>query len=178
MAPFIQKTVYSDPMVDYLNYAADIRGRIINNVAEMERGIDDYICRHFCATIEKRNELMEVVISNKHTTFSAKADIARCILERSGDATKEEAKKIWRHLTENIANKRNMIAHYTLDTSIGSINKFKKDKRIIYLLKYSNIKTVEAFSKTDAKNLLELIFNVKQYFWGLKASKYQKSLTK
>ena len=176
MAPFIQKKVYSDPRVDYLNYAADIRGRIINNVAEMEREMDDYICRHFCATIEKRNELMEVVISSKHTTFSAKADIARCILERSGDATKEEAKKIWRNLTENIANKRNMIAHYTLDSSIGSINKFKEDKNTIYLIKYSNIKTIETFSKADAKKLLELIFSVKQYFWGLKAAKYQKSL--
>lgn len=175
MAPFIQKTVYSDPPSDYRNYAIDVRGRILNDVAEMEREIDDYICRYFCSITKKRNELMEIIIATKHLTFSAKADILRCILERRKDATKEEAKKIWRHLMETIAPQRNMIAHYTLDTSIGSINKFKTDsQKTIYFLKYANTKTVEPFTKKDVISLSELIFQVKQFIWSLKAMRFQK----
>ena len=100
MPPFIQKTVYSDPRVDYLNYAADLRGRIINSVAEMERMIDSYIADHFCHYRKRGIELIEVIISTKHLTYQSKAEILRFILERRGDATTQEAKKIWQILME------------------------------------------------------------------------------
>jgi len=177
MAPFIQKTVYSDLPSDYRNYAIEVRGAILNDIAEMEREIDDYICRYFCSITKKRNELMEVIIATKHLTFASKADILRCILERRKDTTKAEATKIWRHLMETIAPKRNMIAHYKLDTSIGPISSFQTDtQKTIYFLKYANTKTIETFTKKDFLSLLQLVFNVKQFITGLKAKRFQKSL--
>lgn len=179
MSPFIQKTIYSDPPSDYRNYAIDVRGRILNDIAEMEREIDDYICRYFCSITKKRNELMEIIIATKHLTFSAKADIIRCILEKRKDATKKEATKMLNHLMQTIAPKRNMIAHCKLDTSIGCINKFKTDsQKTIYFLKYANQKSSEPFTKKDVMSLSELIFQVKQFIWGLTAQRYQKSRAK
>lgn len=67
-----------------------------------------------------------------------------------------------------------MIAHYTLDTSITSLEKFEKDKETIYLLKYANVKTVEPFSKNDMITLIDLITNVNGFFLMLKAPKYNK----
>jgi len=39
--PFVQKTIYSDPSVDYHNYAVDVRGTVINAVAEMEEAMEN-----------------------------------------------------------------------------------------------------------------------------------------
>lgn len=170
MAPFIQKTVYSEPMVDYLNYAHDLRGRLINGVAEMEREVDDYIAKHFCPTIEKRAELMEVIIATKHLTFASKAEIVKCLLKKTGDATVEEANKIYTHLSNKIAPQRNIIAHNTLDISSTILKNFQTDKqKTIYFLKYSNTKTSEPFTKKDALHFMELCFQIKQFFGGLKS---------
>ena len=179
MASFIQRTIYSDPPSDYRNYAIDVRGRILNDVAEMEREIDDYICRYFCSITNKRNELMEIIIATKHLTFNAKADIIRCILEKRKDASKKEATKMLNHLMQTISPKRNMIAHCKLDTSIGCINKFKTDpQKTIYFLKYANTKTSEPFTKKDVMALSEIIFQVKQFIWGLTAQRYEKRRVK
>src|SRR6478672_13483348 len=101
--PFLNARKYSDPSVDYQHYAADLRGKIINEVAEMERVIDDYICSHFCHSKDKKSELMEVIIATKHLTFQSKAEIAKCLLERRQDATKKEANKIYSALNDKIA---------------------------------------------------------------------------
>jgi hypothetical protein len=75
--PFVQVTRYSEPTVDYRDYAHDMRGRIINSIAEMEQRIDAYICEYFCDNREKRTELSEIIISTRHLTFGSKADILR-----------------------------------------------------------------------------------------------------
>ena len=166
--PYLKEKRYNNPMVNYLDYAHDLRGRLINGVAEMEREIDDYIAKYFCHTKEKRAELMEVIVATKHLTFIAKADITKCLLIKSGDATVKEANKIHQHLSQTIAKQRNLIAHNSLDTSNGAINNFETDKqKTIYFLKYANVKTSEPFTKEDAITLLDLTFNIKQFFFGL-----------
>lgn len=167
--PFVTVTRYSDPRVDYLDYANDLRGRLINGITEMEREIDDYIAKYFCHSKDKRVELMEVVIATKHLTFLAKAEIVKCLLVKSGDATTKEANKIFTNLSQKIAKQRNIIAHNTVEISGKIINDFKTDKlKTVYFLKYANTKVLEPFTKNDAKALLELAFSIKQYFWGLK----------
>lgn len=165
---------YIDPLVDYLNYAADMRGRIINQVAEMERMIDAYICEHFCHSIEKRNELMEVVIATKHITFQAKAEIVQCLLKKTEDATIFEANKIYTALVNKIAYKRNMIAHFTLDTSRPSLILFKNDKQTIHFLKYANTRTRVPFNKKDSIELGQLILAIKAFFLEIKYKRRKK----
>ncbi len=122
----------------------------------------------------KKNELKEVIIATKHITFSAKADIIRCLLERRQDVTKQEAKKIHTTLIERIGNKRNMVAHYALDNSMTAINRFEQENGTISLLKYSNIKTVQLFTKKDFTDLLSLILAVRHFFIKFKSDRFQK----
>lgn len=162
--PFVQKTVYSDPPSDYRNYAIDVRGRLINDICEMERAMDRYIAEHFCNTKEKVTELMEAIVCTKFLSFQAKSEIVQKILEKRNDATKDEARQVYTHLVGTIANQRNMLAHYSLDTSMAGLKKFQKEPGTISLLKYLHTKSVEYFTKKDAKKLSELIFNTKQFF--------------
>lgn len=166
--PFIKKTVYSDPSVDYLDYAHDLRGRIINGISEMERAIDTYISRHFCDSKGKATELAEILISTSHLTFKSKADIAKHLLIKRGDATNSEAKKIHTHLVDNIAKNRNIIAHNTLLHTASVLKAFKTDKlKTVYFVKFSNEKKEIAFNQKDALKLLKLAFAIKLYFNGL-----------
>jgi len=166
--PFIKKTVYSDPSVDYLNYAHDLRGRVINQISEMERAIDTYISRHFCDSKGKATELAEIIISTSHLTFKSKADIAKYLLIKRGDATKAVANKIHNHLVDNIAKNRNIIAHNTLLHTASVLRSFKTDKlKTVYFVKFSNEKKEIAFTQTDAQKLLKLSFSIKLYFNGL-----------
>lgn len=155
--PFVQVTRYSDPRVDYLDHAHDVRGRIINSIAEMEQRIDAYIAEHFCHIREKRNELMEVIISTKHLTFQGKAEILKCLLERNGHTTKGEAKKVYGHLVNTIAAKRNVLAHCSLHTSAAILKNFKTDKeKTVFFLKYLNTKKVVPFGKKEVIEMIEL----------------------
>lgn len=176
MAPFIQKTVYSEPMHDYLAYASDMRGRIINAVAEMERTIDDYICGYFCRSPKKRTELMEVIIANTHVGLRAKVEILRYVLKKKKQAKPEEITHFCdKVLKKQIVDKRNMMAHNPLDTSRKSINKFIQDKSTIHVIRYDNMKKLMHYNKKDASDLLMLIFTVKQFFENLKIKKPKKS---
>ena len=175
MAALIQKTVYSEPMHDYIEYASSIRGSIINAVAEMERTIDDYICGYFCRPAKKRSELMEVILSNTHVGFRSKIEILRYVLKKKKQAKPEEITYFCdKVLKKKIVDKRNMMAHNPLDTSRASINKFLQDKSTIHVIQYANIKKVKAYTKKETGDLLMLIFTVKQFFENLKIKKPKK----
>lgn len=174
MATAIQKTVYSNPSIDYLNHAHDVRGRIINCIAEMEQRIDAYISEYFCANRDKRNELIEVIISTKHLTFQSKAEILQCLLERNGHTTKGEAKKIYGHLVNTIAAKRNVLAHCSLHISAGVVKDFKNDKeKTVYFLKYLNTKKVVAFGKKEVVEMIELTGSVSGLLLMTKSPHYK-----
>lgn len=171
--PFVKKTVYSEPSHDYIAYAADARGRSINAIADMERVIDEYICTHFCSTIEKREELMDVVMSTKHITYQAKIDILRHLLEKREDVTKAQATKIHDRLTKEIGKQRNIIAHCPIDTSRSSIKKFEADKNTIYLIRHYNGKSVIPFGRKEVIEILELTQSIKAFFISVKAGKHK-----
>ncbi len=174
--PFITKTVYSEPSVDYMAYSVDLRGRVLHYVAEMERMIDDYICSHFCYHLKRKAELMEILVSTKHLTYQAKVDILKYLLLKRKDVTKKVANKIHEVLTKKIGAKRNMIAHCVLDSTITSINKFKTDPKTVYFTKYAYIKKTEPFGKKDYMDLLALISAVKSYLMELKGKRIKRKL--
>lgn len=155
--PFVQVTRYSDIRVDYLDHAHDVRGRIINSIAEMEQSIDRYIAGYFCNNNEKRNELIDVIISTKHLTFQSKAEILQHLLEKNGHVTKSEGKKLYGHLVNTIASKRNILAHCSLHSSVKILKDFQNDKeKTIFFLKYLNTKKVIPFAKKDVIEIIEL----------------------
>ena len=123
----------------------------------MEQRIDAYIGEYFCNSREKRNELLEVIISTKHLTFQAKAEILQCLLERNGHATKGEAKKVYNHLVNTIAAKSNVLAHCSLHISVSVLRDFKNDKeKTVFFLKYLNTKKVVPFGKKEVVAMIEL----------------------
>lgn len=144
---------------EYLTYAHDTRGRIINSIAEMEQRIDWYIADHFCSDLKKRTELMEVIISTKHLTFNSKAEIIEFLLKRKGHASGKEAEQIRSHFRK-IGDKRNVLAHCSLDTSLTAIRKFEKDKETVSFIKYLHTKQPVYFGKKDIVELLELTNNI------------------
>ncbi len=163
--PFKEVRQYSTPYLDYLHYANDLRGSLITSVAEMERAMDVFICKHFCSSLHKQQELMEVIIATKHLTFNAKADIAKHLLVKKEELTKTQSNKFYNTLLENIAAKRNIIAHNTLDTSNKAITNFQTDKdKTIYFIKYSNEKISFPFTKQDAINLGRTALAAKHVF--------------
>ncbi len=161
--PFIQKTVYSEPTVDYHHYACNLRGSVLHYVSEIERMIDDYICSHFCYNLKKRAELMEIIVATKYMTYQAKVDILKHLLLKRKDVTLKEANKIHEVLTKKIGSKRNMIAHAALDSSMTSIVKFRTDPETVYFTKYAYTKSTVPFGKKDFLELLQLISGVKAY---------------
>jgi hypothetical protein len=152
---------YND-RIEYLNHAHDVRGRIINAIAEMEQIIDWYIADHFCSKLEKRRELMDVIISTKHLTFQAKAEIIKCLVERNGHTTKKEANKMYDALVSKIAANRNVLAHCSLHDTVSIIKGFKDDKeKTVYFLKYLNDKKVIPFGKKEVREILDLTMSVR-----------------
>jgi len=160
-------TRYSSPLSDYTNYAARIRGMIINEMAQMEQMLDTYICKHFCHSIEKREELREVIISSKYMTYGAKCDILKCLLERNGDTSKKEAREIHALLKFKIGETRNMIAHCILDTSHVALDSFMTYKNTIYFHKYENTKKTIRFTGKEALKLGQDILAARNFLMGL-----------
>jgi len=163
-----QKKVFSNPAVDYYRYAAQMRGSLINSISEMERLMDKYIVKYFCTSIEKRNELMEIIVSTKHLTFEAKSDIIRCLLVKTGEMTQKKANQIYARLNEDIAAKRNIIAHCTLDENLPRSQSFINDPdKTIYFIKYYNSKTPIPFTRKDFQKLSSIILAVHNLFMKL-----------
>ena len=176
--PFIQKTIYSDWLIDYLNYGAELRGILINSVAEMEEEMDNYIAKHFCYNSKRRTELREIIISTKHLTFQAKADIYKSLLVRRKDLTIKEANQLYDKMVNKIAADRNIIAHAILDTSHTALNRFHADKRTVTFIKFSNGKHPTVYDNERMLALLDLIHSVKSLPLLIKSEKHIKKLVK
>ena len=82
----------------YAYHASQVRGVIINEIILLERLMDEYISEYFCVDIDKRMELMDIIVSTKRITFESKSQILRTILERRKHASKTEATKFFNEI--------------------------------------------------------------------------------
>src|SRR5258708_5064220 len=108
------------------DFATSVRGMIVSQTVVTERVIDIYISYHFCDTKTKRNRLMDLVLSNERMTFEGKKQVFKVLTEKYDNVFVHKYPSIFRDLDE-IMVKRNIYAHYLLDTSPAIINKFKMD---------------------------------------------------
>lgn len=118
--------------LDYLEYAAFTRGIFIQETIQLERCIDEYICRHFCKDDDRKSELLECVMATKRITFDSKLDVARFIIEKHNKEfaiLNPQYHKEIRSLIEH----RNIFAHYLLDTSEGVMKEIKSKKDIVFI---------------------------------------------
>ena len=68
----LDKRVREEELHEYMFLADRMRGAIISHTVLLERNMDLFICKYFCATDEKVFELMELAISER-MGFSEKA---------------------------------------------------------------------------------------------------------
>jgi len=104
-------------------------------------------------------DLVEMVFATKRITFDYKREILSGILNKYyPPLTTIKDEKTLCNKIKDIAEKRNIFAHYPLSVDETSI-KFFKENRTMFFLKYNNSQTKEKFTKSDIEKLiLEISF--------------------
>lgn len=122
-----------------LEYAIDVRGRIITATVILESTMDMFLASHFCKSDSaKAIEILETIFATRKFTFENKNDTICQILERniSYGLNKADIVKLSKAF-KNISKERNIVAHCKVDISIESIDMFLK-KNILNFIKYAN----------------------------------------
>ena len=131
-----------------------IRGLVINDSIFLERSVDRVIANHYCDNEEKRNELLEWLLSTDRIIFSNKVQLFRLILERHNKEFIKKHPDIFKDII-SVIEERNILAHYQLDTSAEGINKIDENKFV--LLKYKTSPEEIVFDRYRKDKILKLI---------------------
>lgn len=120
------------------HYNSDrIRGSIIAWTINLERAMDNYICRYFLEDKKKRFELMELFVSDR-MQFKDKADALVQIVSKNcmkeGKVFKKEYPRMAKEL-EEIAKTRNIFAH---NMTVPNPHHLAMDKYAIILFKFKD----------------------------------------
>ena len=92
------------------------RGQLINDLIYLERLIDEAVSRHFCADLEKKKELIELMLSNERIGFYNKVQIFEYIFKTHRPEFVKANPNIFSDI-KKLIDERNIVAHYLLDTS-------------------------------------------------------------
>lgn len=145
-----------DPIAVYVYHASQTRGVLINQVILLERLMDKYISEYFCNIPDKATELMDMILATKRITFDSKAQVFRTILDNLYPDKKKENSAIAKNL-QFIAEERNMLAHYFLDTSPDILSNFSEENGAFTLLKIEKTRTREIFSFNRIRKIGDLV---------------------
>ena len=144
--------VFKNPNTIYVYQASQTRGVLINQVILLERLMDSYICEYFCKEDAKAVELMDTIISTRRITFESKSQVLRTLLDRvNPNADKENS--ILAKDFQFIADERNKLAHYFLDTSQEAIKRFTEPPHAFTLLKFEKVRTPEIYDVERIKKI-------------------------
>ncbi len=147
---------------NYTAQASQIRGVLINHIILLERLMDSYISKYFCQTEEKATELMDLIISTKRITFESKAQVFKTILDKVLPERKNDNQKLAKDF-QFIAGERNMLAHYFLDITQPSVDRYKTDGSTITSLKIEKTRTSEIFDFERVKKLGDIVDSYNTY---------------
>lgn len=119
--------------------SAKFRGQVLETTVILEWIMDSYIAFYF---VDKKNEskVEEIItlILAPRVTYNAKCEIFAHIVDIKHPQFKVANPKYVKDL-QNIAEHRNVFAHYPMQISEESIEKFKADGTIGYV-KFKNVK--------------------------------------
>lgn len=105
--------VSEEELEEFLTNADRMRGAVISHTIVLERNMDMFICKYFCADQDKMFELMELVVSER-MEFSKKAQVFVQILKKQCERNKKQFEKEYPKMNkdfEEIAKARNVFAH-------------------------------------------------------------------
>ena len=133
----------------------DLRGAIINDVIFLERVIDDFIANYFCSDPVKRDELMELVLTNERYSLSSKIEVMVRIIKLHYKEFFNQYPNIKGEL-DFISEKRNVLAHVLLDTTNEGI-----ENEVMGFIRFKNAKERIPFTKELILDLNEKIIKYK-----------------
>lgn len=134
-----------------------LRGKIINHTIILERVIDEYLTNYFCGEDEeKRKVLMYSLFGTNRITLDSKRQLFEDIIKKD----KPDFVKKHPYLKKDliyIAEQRNILAHYMLNSSDDGINNhdshiefvnFKGERKIIRFEEKTQIDLISKIEKS------------------------------
>lgn len=144
-------------IIKLTNEAIEIRGKVITAVALLEGHMDLFLSMHFSK--DDWMEAIQMVFATRHISFDSKRDIILSVLKKNYAAEHKKHPKFSKELQE-IAQTRNVFAHYSFSGSQSALDKFNENKAVIFLRHQQSqvpeefdAKRVEAFMRLILKNV-------------------------
>lgn len=137
---------------DLFDYATFIRGMAINQSVIIEKIIERYIAVMLCEP-EKVDELIDLILGNERITFEAKKQVFKVMVEKYDNVFAKDG-QVFKDLDE-IIKKRNIMAHYLLDSSPEFINTFNFTD--IRFIKFKDKRKPVIYKKQEIEDYFKLI---------------------
>ena len=149
--------ITSPGVAELLEYGTQIRGKVLTKVIALESALNLALAQHFCRGNEMESTLVEMVFATKRITFDHKREILNGILNKYyGIESTVKGAKTLANKIKDIAEMRNIFAHYPLAIDDFSISDFKADKTLNFL-KYSYSQTKEKFTQAKVDSFISTI---------------------
>lgn len=151
----MDKSVTQQELEEYLSFADRMRGAVISHTVLLERNMDLFIGRYFCATEDKVLELMELLVSER-VDLSKKTETFVQILIKECNKTGEDFNKKYPRIKtdlKEIYETRNDFAHKLTLTPIKS----DIGKHVIVLREFKNKTEVLSYTPEDIDEILAKI---------------------
>ncbi len=151
--------ITSPDVVELLEYGTKIRGSVLTRVIALESALNVALAQHFCRGNEMESTLIEMVFATKRVTFDHKREILNGIIKKylGVESTVKGAISTSNKVKE-VAELRNIFAHYPIAIDDASISDFKSDKTLNFL-KYSYSETKEKFTQDRIEKFISTIKN-------------------
>lgn len=161
---------------DYIYSASKTRGVLINHIIFLERLMDRYISEYFCSTKEKAAELLDLILCTRRITFESKSEVLRVALDKNFPQ-KEKENTETRKEFQYIAEERNKLAHYLLDSSPLAVQIYLHKIPTFTLIKIDKVRTPEIFDPIRTRKLGDILVKNTNYLRELLGEKSPPPLT-
>ncbi|MGY4537020.1 hypothetical protein ACVW0P_001434 [Mucilaginibacter sp. UYNi724] len=138
-----------------------LRGGLINEVILLEKIIDNWLAKYFCNNEKRKNEFFDLILCHDRLTYSSKVAVFVFIIQSHCKDFLKTYPYLAKDLNE-IAEKRNILAHWLLDTSDTGI-----DKGEIHFIKAKKVFPSIAFTAADIEKTLTNIEKYKKVIYNL-----------
>lgn len=141
---------------EYSDVAITRRGMVLNAIISLERAIDYFIASHFCKEEKYKQELHELILSTERMSFSGKLQVFQALITTHESQFLSNNINLFKVL-EGCMKRRNIFAHYQLDTSIEAATHFKSTGEITFV-SYTNGIKPKKYSKEKTQSIMNNVY--------------------
>lgn len=139
---------------DLFEYATTIRGMALNQSVIIEKIIERYIAIILCEK-DKVEEFIDLILGNERMTFEGKKQVFQVMTKKYDNVFVKEG-QIFKDIDEVIV-KRNIFAHYLLDSSPEFLHTFNFET--ISFIKFKDTRKKVVYTRKQIENYFMLIDN-------------------